>query len=271
VIRSAVAATARGSVGALTSAGRVFRLDVLDLPALPPTASAPHLRGGAPLSEFVACDPGERVVALTSLLADAPGVALGTAAGVVKRVQPDVPASRPSWDVIRLDEGDQVVGAVDLTDDAHHLVFLSSDAQLLHFPAAGVRPQGRAGGGVAGIRLAASARAVFFGAVDPGADNVVVSVAGTSGALPGTEPGSVKVTTFDQYPAKGRGTGGVRCHRFRSGEDLLILGWVGPPPAKAAAASGVPVDLPEANDRRDGTGTPGSQPIAAIGSGAPPA
>jgi DNA gyrase subunit A len=270
VIRSAVAATARGSVGALTSAGRVVRLDVLDLPALPPTASAPHLRGGAPLSEFVACAPGERVVALTSLLVDAPGVALGTAGGVVKRVQPDLPASRTAWDVIRLDEGDQVVGAVDLADDAHHLVFLSDDAQLLHFPAAAVRPQGRAGGGVAGIRLGTSARAIFFGAVNPAADNVVVSVAGSVDALPGTEPGSVKSTPFDEYPAKGRGTGGVRCHRFRSAEDLLILGWVGRAPPKAAAASGVPVDLPTEIGRRDGTGVPGSQPIAAIGSGAPP-
>jgi DNA gyrase subunit A len=270
VIRSAVAATARGSVGAVTSAGRVLRLDVLDLPALPPTASAPHLRGGAPLSEFVACGPGEQVIALTSLLAGAPGLALGTAGGVVKRVQPDLPASRASWDVVRLDQGDQVVGAVDLPSDAHHLVFLSSDAQLLHFPAAGVRPQGRAGGGVAGIRLSPSAHAVFFGAVDPGAENVVVTVAGSVGALLGTEPGSVKVTPFDEYPAKGRGTGGVRCHRFRSGEDLLILGWAGRAPPKAAAASGVPVDLPAELGRRDGTGAPRSQPIAAVGSGAPP-
>ena len=30
----------------------------------------------------------------------------------------------------------------------------------------------------------------------------------------------------------------------------------------AAAASGAPVDLPEANGRRDGSGVPGSQPIA---------
>jgi DNA gyrase subunit A len=248
----------------------VVRIDVLDLPALPPTASAPHLQGGAPLSEFVACAPGERVVALTSLLADSPGLAIGTAAGVVKRVQPEMPASKASWDVIRLDAGDQVIGAVDLTDDSHHLVFVSSDAQLLHFPAAGVRPQGRAGGGVAGIRLGPHARAIYFGSVDPDADNVVVSIAGSTRALPGTEPGSVKVTPFAEYPAKGRATGGVRCQRFRAGEDVLILGWTGPAPPKAAAASGVPVDLPSEPGRRDGAGHPGSQPVAAVGSGAPP-
>jgi DNA gyrase subunit A len=122
---------------------------------------------------------------------------------------------------------------------------------------------------MAGVRLAAGARAVFFGAV-PRADAgelVVVTVAGASSALPGTEPGSVKVTWLAGYPAKGRATGGVRCHRFLRGEDTLVLAWVGPGPAMASAASGAPVDLPAPNDRRDGSGTPAPQPIAAV---APP-
>jgi DNA gyrase subunit A len=106
---------------------------------------------------------------------------------------------------------------------------------------------------------------VFFGALAPGADAVVVSVAGSRAALPGTEAGAVKVTPFGEYPAKGRGTGGVRCHRFLKGEDTLLLAWVGPRPAKAAAASGAPVDLPEPVGRRDGSGLPAAQPIAAVG------
>ena len=78
-----------------------------------------------------------------------------------------------------------------------------------------------------------------------------------------TESGSVKVTPFSEYPGKGRATGGVRCHRFLKGEDTLVFAWAGPAPARAAAASGAPVDLPEADGRRDGSGTPGSQPITA--------
>jgi DNA gyrase subunit A len=91
----------------------------------------------------------------------------------------------------------------------------------------------------------------------------VVTSAGSSTALPGTEPGSVKVTPFPEYPAKGRGTGGVRCHRFLRGEDVLVFGWAGLAPARAAASSGSPVDLPPAEGRRDGSGTPAAQPIAA--------
>jgi DNA gyrase subunit A len=264
VIVSVVPSTARGQVGALTSLGRVVKLDVLDLPTLPRTANAPHLQGGAPLSEFLALERGERVLALTSFAEDGPGLALGTRAGVVKRVNPDRPTNKDAWEVVRLDPDDEVVGAVELRTGEEELCFISSDAQLLHFPAAGVRPQGRSGGGIAGIRLAPGERVVFFGAFEPTEAAVVVTVSGSGAALPGTEPGAVKVTPFEEYPGKGRGTGGVRAHRFLKGEDTLVIAWAGPGPARAAAASGAPVDLPEANGRRDGSGVPGSQPITAV-------
>ena len=43
-----------------------------------------------------------------------------------------------------------------------------------------------------------------------------------------------------------------------------MTAWAGDAPARAAAASGAPIDLPEAIGKRDGSGTPGSQPIAAV-------
>jgi DNA gyrase subunit A len=55
----------------------------------------------------------------------------------------------------------------------------------------------------------------------------------------------------------------VRCHRFLKGEDALVFAWAGSAPARAAAASGAPVDLPAADGRRDGSGAPGTQPIVA--------
>jgi DNA gyrase subunit A len=263
---SLATATARGQIGVVTSLGRVHRLGVLDLPVLPGTANAPHLRGGAPLSEFLALDPEERALALAPLDLDGPGLALGTAQGVVKRVTPEYPSNKDTWDVIRLDDGDRVVGAVELATGDEELCFITSQAQLLHFGASGVRPQGRAGGGIAGIKLAAGAKVVFFGAIPDPEASVVVTVAGSGTALPGTQAGSVKVTPFADYPGKGRATGGVRCHRFLKGEDALLLGWAGAGPAMAAAGSGAPVDLPEATGRRDGSGESGSQPIVAVAS-----
>jgi DNA gyrase subunit A len=261
VIVSAVRTTVRGEIAALTSRGRVVRLNVLDLPALPGSANHPNLQGGLPFDLVRSLQQGERVLGLCELRADGPGLALGTRQGVVKRVNPEV-LGKDEWDVIALKDGDEVVGAVELRTGDEELCFISSDAQLLHFGASGVRPQGRSGGGMAGIKLGAGHSVVWFGALGA-TPAVVVTASGSSTALPGTEPGAVKVTPFSEYPGKGRATGGVRCHRFLKGEDALILGWAGAAPARAAAASGSPVDLPEANGRRDGSGTPGAQPIVA--------
>jgi DNA gyrase subunit A len=268
VIVSAVRGTARGDLGVITSAGRLIKINALDLPTVPSTASAPNLQGGTHVSELVTLEAGERVLCLTTLAETSLGLALGTARGVVKRVNPEV-LGRDAWEVIRLEPGDTVVGAVELTGEDLELTFITNDAQLLHFPAATVRPQGRSGGGMAGIKLGLGARAVFFGVVptgEAGSTAEVVTVSGSSKALPGTDPGAVKVTSFSEYPGKGRATGGVRCHRFLKGEDSLLIAWAGPGPAWAAAASGAPVDLPAADNRRDGSGVPAGQPIAAVAS-----
>ncbi|WP_296602254.1 DNA topoisomerase IV subunit A [Nocardioides sp.] len=264
VVVSAVRATARGEVGGLTSTGRLVKIGVLELPQLPDTANDPHLAGGLPVSEILSLEAGERLLGLCTLTGEGPGLALGTRQGTVKRVNPEV-LGKDEWEVIRLADGDEVVGAVELTTGAETLCFITTDAQLLHFGAASVRPQGRSGGGMAGIRLATGERVAWFGVVDPDAPegSVVVTASGSSTALPGTEPGAVKVTPFSEYPPKGRATGGVRCHRFLKGEDALVFAWAGAAPARAAASSGSPIDLPEANGRRDGSGVPGSQPIAA--------
>jgi DNA gyrase subunit A len=296
---SAVSSTVRGTIAAVTSAGRLIRLDVLDLPALPPSAHSPGLSGGAPVSEFVSTAPGETVVAVVAADVAGAGLALGTADGVVKRVAPDYPQSAAEFEVIALKDGDRVVGAVQLADEAHDLVFITSDAQLLRFGAASVRPQGRAAAGMAGVRLAAGASVIWFGAVDPGrpagagdppangsaapgpaaggsaargsaAAPVVVTVAGSAGALPGTAAMTVKVTPYAEFPAKGRATGGVRCHRFLKGEDVLVLAWAGPGPARGATAAGTPAELPAADGRRDGSGVRVRHPIASLGGSAPP-
>jgi len=262
-IVSRVRSTARGQFGLITTTGRLIRLESLDLPAVPTTANAPNLQGGAPVAEFVSLEPGERALALSTLDPDSVGIAVGTASGVVKRVLPDHLSNRDSWEIIRLADDDVVVGAVELTTGDEELCFISSDAQLLHFNASVVRPQGRTAGGMAGIRLAAGAKVTFFGALDASRDNDVVTVSGSSSALPGTEAGSVKVTPFSEYPGKGRGTGGVRCHRLLKGEDGLLLAFAGGAPVRASAASGAPIDLPGADGRRDGSGLPVAQPIAA--------
>ncbi|MFF9476217.1 DNA topoisomerase (ATP-hydrolyzing) subunit A [Streptomyces roseolus] len=264
VIVSSVAATQRGDVGAVTSTGRLLRIAVIDLPQLPDTAAAPNLAGGAPLSEFLTLEADETLVCLTTLDESSPGLALGTLQGVVKRVVPDYPANKDELEVITLKDGDRIVGAVELRTGEEDLVFITSDAQLLRYPASQVRPQGRPAGGMAGIKLAAGAEVLSFGAVDPAADAAVFTVAGSTGTLTGSAATSAKLTPFDQYPRKGRATGGVRCQRFLKGEDVLLLAWAGALPARAAQKNGTPVDLPEPDPRRDGSGTPLPKPVDVV-------
>ncbi|MDG9703459.1 DNA topoisomerase (ATP-hydrolyzing) subunit A [Streptomyces sp. DH37] len=262
VIVSAVPATARGEVGAVTSTGRLLRISVVDLPQLPEN-SAPNLAGGAQFTEFLSLREGEELVCLTTLDESSPGLALGTEQGVVKRVVPDYPANKDELEVITLREGDRIVGAVELHTGDEDLVFITDEAQLLRFPAGQVRPQGRPAGGVAGVKLGQNAKVISFTAIDPAADAVVFTVAGSHGTLV-DGVGTAKLTPFDQYPRKGRATGGVRCHRFLKGEDCLSFAWAGTSPARAADAKGSPVELPEPDPRRDGSGTPLAKAVSAV-------
>ncbi len=286
VVISAVLATTRGTIGLVTSAGRLVKLNVLELPAMPPGAGAASLAGGTPVTEFASFGPGETVVGLACVDTPGAGVALGTAEGVVKRVLADYPQNRDEFELITLKDGDRVVGAVQLSGqlsgqlsaESAELVFITSDAQLLRFPASSVRPQGRAAGGMAGVRLSAGASVVWFGAVDadaaagtpsgtPGTYSpaVVVTVAGSASALPGAAADSVKVTPLHEFPGKGRATGGVRCHRFLKGEDLLVAAWAGPAPAVGATDAGAPVELPAPVGKRDGSGVALSGPLVLLG------
>lgn len=208
-----------------------------------------------------------------------PSLAIGTRNGVIKRWNREAPTTMDSWPVIDLKDGDEVVFAA-VAEDDDRLVFISSDSSLLTFEAKNVRPQGRTAGGMAGIKLAKGARVAAFNVVPAGkvawtyeegengltsgSGAVVLTVAGDSDALPGTENGAAKVTPLEMYPTKGRATGGVRSQRFLKGQNTLILAWVGLYPLHASTSAGSPVELPKPDMRRDGSGVDLASPIAFI-------
>ncbi|GAA4928522.1 DNA gyrase/topoisomerase IV subunit A [Actinoplanes utahensis] len=249
-VRAVIHSTARGRILLITNRGRAFKTDVLPLPVLPEQAGTVSLRGGMSASELVPLQAGEKVVGLAPLVpGDSPGIALGTRLGIVKVCAPEWPVRSDEFEVITLKEGDEVLQATWLTDGAESLVFVTSDANLLRFPAKLVRPQGLKGGGMAGVNLTADAEAISFNAV-PTSDHehgepMVVTSTGTQ----------VKMSPFASYPAKGRATGGVRVQRFLKGETRLVVAWVGPRPV-GASNTGDPVELPEPDARRDGSGNP---------------
>ncbi|MCP2253797.1 DNA gyrase subunit A [Prauserella aidingensis] len=258
-VQAVVRTTARGQVVLVTSAGRAFKVDVLPLPVLPEQSGTVSLRGGMAARELVPLAKGERIVGLAPLgdhVGESPGLALGTKAGVVKVCAPDWPVRSEEFEVINLKEGDEVVGAAWLTDGEEELAFVTSAASLLRYSASLVRPQGLKSGGMAGVKLSGDAEVVFFGAVrtddDEHGEPFVVTATGET----------VKVTPFAEYPAKGRATVGVRAHRLLKGEDAVRVAWIGPRPA-GSSRKGDAVELPEVDDRRDGSGAahPGPEVI----------
>ncbi|GAA1912197.1 DNA topoisomerase IV subunit A [Microbacterium aoyamense] len=262
-IRSAVDTTTRGDLGAVTSLGRIVRFSPVDLPAVP--GNSVQLAAGTRADQYLALPTGEHVVAVVPLV-DTPVIALGTAQGVVKRVSASEIANKHDVELIALKDGDRVVGAAPAPDGSE-LVFVATDAQLLRFDAASVRPQGRSAGGMAGIRVSSGERVVSFDVVPADApDVVVVTVAGSTETLAGADSATAKVSAFDEFPAKGRGTGGVRAQRFLKGENALTLAWVGSEP-RAVGADGATRALPAAGAKRDASGAPLDGVVAAIGTG----
>ena len=255
-IISTALTTARGQVGAITSHGTLYKLTALEVPALVRSAAAPSLRGTPPISRLLPLEDGEEVVGLVPLDEDGPTWWAATSSGVIKRIRPQVLATQDSYSIITLDSGDQVVAAGSGSDDGA-FVLISAAAQLLRTPANKVRPQGRTGQGISGMKLSEGDQVVaaaLVSAEDLGS-SLVVTVAGIATSGSGSGQTSAKVTPLLQYPQKGRAGQGVRCQRFLKGESRLALAAITATPPRALSKDGSPLPVPEVTDKRDASGS----------------
>ena len=168
--------------------------------------------------------------------------------------------------MIRLADGDEVVGAVELATGDEELCFVTSDAQLLHFAAAAVRPQGRSGGGIAGVRLAAGARGGLLrrlradrrrgGRHDLRVEHRAARHGGRLGQ------GDAVRGVPRQGPRAPAASAATASSRART-PLVLALGRH----RAAAGRRGLAArrsTCPPADGRRDGSGTPAAQPVAAV-------
>ncbi|MEY4477234.1 MAG: hypothetical protein RJA31_738, partial [Actinomycetota bacterium] len=256
--RAAVRSTTRGEVGAVTSNGRMIRFSPVDLPGGSDSIS---FASGSKVNDYVVgLQPKETVLTIVAL--DGQPLALGTARGVIKRVDTTGLPSKPEFSIINLDDGDRVVGAT-VAPDGGDAVFVTSGTQVLHFPISGVRAQGVGAAGVAGINLSDGDQVAFFGVATPDTAQVV-TVTAAEATLTGADPGRAKVTPLSEFPAKGRATGGVRGHSLLKGEVGLALAWVGDEP-RASAVDGTARDLPTEPGKRDGSGTALTDAVTVVG------
>lgn len=100
-----------------------------------------------------------------------------------------------------------------------HLALITRKGKVLRIDPATVNPQGAAGNGVAGIKLAG------------GGDEVIAALPLTGAeteAILSTSAKGWKVTACADIPVKGRGGGGVGFHPFVNGEDAIVSVTVSP-------------------------------------------
>lgn len=247
LLRSHVDTTTRGVFIAITNKGRGFRVGVLSLPPIQARPGVVNIAGGVPDKELLPLTHGEHIISVvphekTSEIDR--GVALGTRDGVIKICVPEWPARADEFEVIQLKGDDEVVGAF-WCNDKDDMVFITDTASLLHFPAQKVRPQGRSGGGMAGIKLPNGVHVVAFNVVNLENKPSVITFTGKT----------IKRTPLNEYPSKGRATAGVRAHKFLKGEEHLLGAFIGNDPV-ASDRLGKATEIPTTIGKRDGSGIP---------------
>lgn len=240
-VLSFAATTTRGKFIALTNKGRAFRIDTIHV-GVKESAVANSLPEKLP--------SGEKVIAVAPVVLDegkTGGLAMGTKKGVVKIAAPQWPVRSDDFSVFALDADDEIVGARWVEDiDNYEFAFIAKNTtHLLTFPASKVRPTGLSSAGMAGQKLVDGDEVSSFS---------VISSSEKETALVITHTGrSVKATPFVLYPGKGRGTGGVRSHKYLKGETTLALSTVSGS-GVMFTADGKQVPLPKIDTRRDGSG-----------------
>lgn len=239
----------KSNVILVTNKGRGIRTDCLHI-----TDRA------AAAGTIVDLEKGERVIAVSPVTGEGEanlGTFFATKKGTVKITNPDYPLRSDSFELISLDAGDEIVVARWLqTNEGAEVALLSSDSSLLRFPADKIRPQGRSGAGIAGIKLADGAEVVAASVLTASEVDKAVVVTSTGE--------SIKVTPFSLYPPKGRATGGVRSHKFLKGEEKLIAAGVVTNPT-VIDSSGNKMELPAIDKRRDGSGAKIGAQVGVIG------
>jgi DNA gyrase subunit A len=187
-----------------TDRGKVYQLKAHEVPDSSRTAK------GLPLVNLISLEPGEQV---TSMLAvpefTAEYLVMATQRGKIKRTALREYSQVRSNGLIAigLEEGD-VLGWVQVSHGNEDILLTTVRGQTIRFAQSEVRPMGRPATGVNGINLASDDRVVSMQLTEVGADLLVV-----------TANGFGKRTRLDEYPTKGRATGGVITIKLRSPTD----------------------------------------------------
>ncbi|OOC34259.1 DNA topoisomerase (ATP-hydrolyzing) subunit A [Helicobacter pylori] len=182
----------------ITNKGQLYHLKVYKIP------EASRIAMGKAVVNLISLDPDEKIMATLSTkdFSDERSLAFFTKNGVVKRTNLSEFGGNRSYSGIRaivLDEGDELVGAKVVDNNAKHLLIASHLGIFIKFPLEDVREIGRTTRGVRGIKL--NENDFVVGAVVISGDgNKLLSV---------SENGLGKQTLAEAYREQSRGGKGV--------------------------------------------------------------
>ncbi|WQY63028.1 DNA topoisomerase (ATP-hydrolyzing) subunit A [Helicobacter pylori] len=182
----------------ITNKGQLYHLKVYKIP------EASRIAMGKAIVNLISLAPDEKIMATLSTkdFSDERSLAFFTKNGVVKRTNLSEFGGNRSYSGIRaivLDEGDELVGAKVVDNNAKHLLIASHLGIFIKFPLEDVREIGRTTRGVRGIRL--NENDFVVGAVVISDDgNKLLSV---------SENGLGKQTLAEAYREQSRGGKGI--------------------------------------------------------------
>ncbi|WRC05359.1 DNA topoisomerase (ATP-hydrolyzing) subunit A [Helicobacter pylori] len=182
----------------ITNKGQLYHLKVYKIP------EASRIAMGKAIVNLISLAPDEKIMATLSTkdFSDERSLAFFTKNGVVKRTNLSEFGGNRSYSGIRaivLDEGDELVGAKVVDNNAKHLLIASHLGIFIKFPLEDVREMGRHARGVRGIKL--NENDFVVGAVVISDDgNKLLSV---------SENGLGKQTLAEAYREQSRGGKGV--------------------------------------------------------------
>ncbi|MDR0877356.1 MAG: DNA topoisomerase (ATP-hydrolyzing) subunit A [Treponema sp.] len=206
----------------ITNAGKAYWMKVHELPEGTRTSKGAHIKS------LLTVGPNEEITAIVSLKdpSDEQYLFMGTARGVVKKVKTSEFNNAKTRGVIaiKLDEGDTLVSAL-LTKGSDEVVIISRKGKALRTHEDTIRPMGRSGHGVRGMKL---------GNDDELAG--VLRVDNTEQMFLLTEYGYGRRVDFEEFSSHGRGTGGqkiytvtektgeiVGCVTTKEDEEIMVI------------------------------------------------
>ncbi len=207
-LKSALQVEDASAVLVFTAEGRVYPLELKEIPLSTRQAKGTHIKNFIPALE------GE--VSFVLPHAEEGFLFLITQKGVAKKFPfEELENLRKSGStVINLKRGDRLVGGVK-TSGRDSLIILTKEGQSLHFAEKEVRAMGRQAEGVTGIRLSEKDEVIALIKVEEGASLFTI-----------TEKGFGKRTPFSEFRLQGRGGRGITAHGLSEKTGLLTCGEV---------------------------------------------